>query len=201
MLLLVWFLAAILALSIVNTFPPRWTHMLPVIPAVATMGALGIYTLVQTAMRYSPRLAGAAVSAAVLLVAAIGVLGIREYFVVSQDVYRPTMESVILWSALDLKSETRFVLVDEERAAQDWMPWELQQFETKATFQSISQQQLLTDDSLLRSSMAQMFFFYPEDEETIVGRLQTSIPGTPVIQRYTNTAGEVILVSYLATGS
>lgn len=201
LLLLIWFLAGILALSILNTFPPRWTHTLPVIPAMATMAALGIYTLVQTVIRYAPRFASVTVGAAVLLVVAIGVLGVREYFVVSQDIYKPNMENVILWSAFDLESETRLVLVDEERAAQNWMPWGLRQFETKASFEAISQQQLLTDDSLLRSPMPQMFFFYPDDEKAVMRRLQTGIPGSAVVQRYTNTAGEVILVSYLAAGS
>ena len=104
-LLLTWLGAGLFFLSIIAAFPPRHTHLVTVIPALALLSAIGFAVSMDTLLsglrkRWSPSLLGrGSVGLLVLLSAALVFSGVKEYFTVMPVRNLPLFEDIASWIA------------------------------------------------------------------------------------------------------
>jgi 4-amino-4-deoxy-L-arabinose transferase-like glycosyltransferase len=133
-LLFICVVVSFFALSALNTFPPRHTHILSLIPLIAILTALGASSLliaVGAQRRSPPYIAGLAA-----IVVVIAVAGAHRFFVVAAERYQPEVDSVVFWEVMDLEAPENLIYVFAEAGERDWKPYLLSWFETRATFQT-----------------------------------------------------------------
>ena len=142
-LLLLWWFGAIFFLSIISTFPPRYQHMIPVMPMIALFSALGltvtINALAQWIMRSAPPLVlrPAFVGAALVLLIVIIVSNLRTYFVDMPRHYKPNLENVMAFDALHLDVPTNMIYVHPATDGAAWTPWMITYMPNLANFEAI----------------------------------------------------------------
>ncbi|MEK7324933.1 MAG: glycosyltransferase family 39 protein, partial [Chloroflexota bacterium] len=109
-LLGLWLALALLTLSILNTFPPRQAHLVPVMPVVALLSAVGLTALADFANSRFPRIPTIyrplPLTAGLLLLAYAGA---QNYFSQMPRAYRPDLEAVISWAALVAAPDEKLV--------------------------------------------------------------------------------------------
>jgi hypothetical protein len=107
----------------------------PIIPALAVLGALGIVALVDAAAaalgNWTRRLKNPALVASV---AACAFVGWRAYFVEMPLRYPPTLENVMFWQMQQLPRGTGFVLIKPDDVAEDFAPWKVLRIDTGQIF-------------------------------------------------------------------
>ena len=198
-LLLLWFGSGLVLLSMLNTFPPRYQHLVPVLPALAILIALGLtgaVDLLADLLRVR-RLANAA---AALLVGAILVSGVREYFVDVQNVYRAPGDQVIAFTALDLREPRMLLYVYNRPEEQMPTPWQITQMPTLATFQAVQRDALTSGSFPLVPGQSYTIFYRPADRSVVEPFLERRL-GRPVApDLHLNRQDEVDLASYTFTG-
>jgi 4-amino-4-deoxy-L-arabinose transferase-like glycosyltransferase len=99
--LLVWFFLAFFLLSALNTYPPRPTHLIGMLPLIPLLVAIGLALTVDALETSLPRIGGT--GNRLVLIAAIVALaasGLHAYFVTMPREYTPDIESAISWAGL-----------------------------------------------------------------------------------------------------
>jgi hypothetical protein len=83
----------VVLLSVLSSFPPQWTRMLPALPAFALLSSLGLATLLRPFSANWDR----RIQAGLLfgLVAVLAVAGLRDYFVEVPRQFPPTLPDII----------------------------------------------------------------------------------------------------------
>jgi 4-amino-4-deoxy-L-arabinose transferase-like glycosyltransferase/multisubunit Na+/H+ antiporter MnhC subunit len=200
-LVLIWFGTCVLLLSVLNTFPPRHTHMVPVIPALALLTALGLAAIGEFLRPVLRRRLTAGL--VVVLVGVVGGYGLREYFVVVPTVYVPNMENVMFWSALNLTQPEHFIYVYSESSPggyKEFVPWGIHNFKTRASFVAVPRAEFLNSPMALPAGQRYRFIFDPKDEPAILARLGQYFHGEGLLTRYTNREGQVIGEALVVSG-
>ncbi|HEU4327062.1 MAG TPA: glycosyltransferase family 39 protein [Roseiflexaceae bacterium] len=169
LLLLLWFGAGLVLLSMINTFPPRYQHTVPIIPALAIMLGLGIAALADTlAQEFSGRartLIGGSLTAA--LVAAMLVSNMREYFVDVQEAYPPPAAQIIGLAGLELREPRRLVYVVSDPQEGTALPWLLEQFPNKALYHTVTRDDLASGTFQLEPQQPYTVFFRERDRDVV----------------------------------
>jgi len=197
-LLLLWFGSALVLLSMLNTFPPRYQHMVPVLPALAILIALGLTgaaDLLAELLR-ARRLATAALA---LALASMLVSGAREYFVDVQNVYRASKDQVIAFVALDLREPRTLLYVYNTPEEQMATPWQITQMPTLATFLAVQRDSLAGGGFQLTPGQTYTIFYRPADRQVVEPFLERRL-GHPIIpELYLSRQDDVDLASYTFT--
>lgn len=104
-LLLTWLGAGLFFLSIIAAFPPRHTHLVTIIPALALLSAIGfiatIDSLPEGLHKRFPQVPDNWVKNGLLVIisAVFIITGVREYFVVMPSRNPPLFEDIVSWIA------------------------------------------------------------------------------------------------------
>ena len=103
-LTLIWLLGGLVFLSIIGAFPPRHTHMVSLIPAIALISAAGLCAVVESLAEDFPSRLGSfrsVVISALIGLISIAVLyaGAQKYFVTMPNTYPPSFEDFAAWVA------------------------------------------------------------------------------------------------------
>ncbi len=100
-LLLIWFLTFILGFSALNTVPPRHTHMVALIPALAIFIGLGVnaFSVSLGALFGRIKKVGVPILAVIVTIVAIG--GLYDFFVLAPQKYQPQPDQIMSWAALE----------------------------------------------------------------------------------------------------
>ena len=104
-LLLIWLGAGLFFLSIIAAFPPRHTHLVTVIPALAILSALGftvsVDTIISEVRRKWSQLSLGRISGAMLALVSLAsvLMGIRSYFITMPERNPPLFEDIVSWIA------------------------------------------------------------------------------------------------------
>lgn len=210
-LLLFWFMGGLFLLSMINTFPPRHQHFVPVIPVIALFSALGLIGTVDFVMeRLRALLAGwspprsrllqpvAAAASFVLMGAILSVLvftNLRNYFVEVPQYYLPDLENIIAWDALALQEPSNFVYVYTDEARADWKPWIISYFPTNAAYQTLSSSDLAAHHFEFKPNERYTFYFPELDVSLIQTFLREIEAVNPAFKAYSDFEGRVIGVS------
>ncbi|GAB4199552.1 MAG: hypothetical protein OHK0022_19870 [Roseiflexaceae bacterium] len=198
LLLLVWFGSALLLLSMINTFPPRYQHTVPLIPALAIMIGLGMVALVDTlAGEFSGRtraLIGGGLTVA--LAAVMLATNLREYFVDVQAAYRPNKEYIVSFAALELTTPRYLVYVTDEPKAREEAPWLIRQIPNWAIYQSVSPTDLASGTFSLKPGQPYTFFFREQDRTVVEPFLERQL-GHPIAPKlHLSRFDEIELAEY-----
>ncbi|MGB7873144.1 MAG: glycosyltransferase family 39 protein, partial [Anaerolineales bacterium] len=122
-LLLTWLGSGLFFLSIIAAFPPRHTHLVTIIPALALLSAVGFVTSVDTFANELQKKRGSAIIAwgqtalIVFISGAIVISGVRGYFTVMPERNPPLFEDIVSWIAWRNEQPLTIVFVgtDAER--------------------------------------------------------------------------------------
>jgi len=104
-LLLTWLGAGLLFLSIIAAFPPRHTHLVTAIPAMALLSSVGLVAVVDTLANELPQKWNRTIITwgQIGLIAFIGgtqvVTGVKQYFIVMPERNPPLFEDIASWIA------------------------------------------------------------------------------------------------------
>jgi len=160
-LVLLWFFTIITLLSALNTFPPREDHMVPILPALSILTALGIEAFVDAAASAFAWVTKhrQSIIAALLVIVVAG--GLRDYFVLGYQKFPPKAEDVMSWAGLNSNGET-FSYVYEIPYRDDFVPWMMHEFRTDVKFQALPMDTFLENSALSDNSQKNVVFYPPE---------------------------------------
>jgi len=187
-LIAIWFFSGLFFLSVINTYPPRHQHLVPVIPIVAIMIGLGVMVftrqLIALFVREQKKKRVIQFALAAVIVIALGVSGLREYFVVMPNIYRPNLEQVMNWFGLYNSPEVNFVLVHTEPVDEKWRPYLFRELLSEHKFTLLEATRFLDDEKDLRSLPDVAVFYNPEHAGQVVRKLQMIFPEAQPIAFY-----------------
>jgi hypothetical protein len=168
LLLVIWFTSGLLLLSILNTFPPRDQHLVPVIPAVAILTAVGV---VVCADFVSNKFRGKSVSLLLIsgVVCASFVVGVNNYFVDMRERFRPNVENILAFHAMNAKAPENVVYINADKT---FLPWILRFAPTKVQFRSIDVEGLRANALDIDPTENISFFFQPENIDAVLPILE-----------------------------
>lgn len=197
-LLIVWFLTFIIGFSALNTVPPRHTHMVALIPALALFIGLGLDACVR-AFGYAHRLLKAHARLVLLpLLALVALGGLHDYFIVSLDKYHQQPDQIMSWAGLNSHGES-FVYVYQDSSQKDFKPYIMDEFRKSIPYQTISYQAVLDGKPGFPPNQ-KTIIFYPTELATGMKLVLQAAWGTSLIQRiFYSTGGIPVLAAGMNT--
>jgi 4-amino-4-deoxy-L-arabinose transferase-like glycosyltransferase len=118
---LIWLFSAVIFLSVINAFPPRHTHMVAVIPAMAMISAAGLVALSESLLEHFPgrwewlKETGKPVLTGVVILVIL-YFGFQRYFVAMPRSYPPPFEDITSWLSWKIEKPVHiFYLSETER--------------------------------------------------------------------------------------
>lgn len=207
-LIMFWFMGGLFLLSMVNTFPPRQQHFVPVIPMIALLTAIGIVTWVEFVLgrlrtllarlaqpqreRLRPLRSPAAFALLGVVLAALVVTNLQNYFVQMPQEYLPDFENIIAWKALELEETEHFVYVYADPSRAEFIPWVIYYIPTKAEYQTISSDDLAAHHFEFAPDTDYTFFFPLQDMEVMDAFLREMEPLDPEFTSYSDVEGRTL---------
>ncbi len=204
-LLVLWFFAGVVLLSVINTFPPRLAHMVPIIPAMSILSAVGLFAVVNFLTVWIRSVPWMLHVTNVLLIVTMGwiaMTGLENYFWEVPQKHRPDVENIIAFSALELESPRHLVYVystEEQKrmVGGEGTPWIINNFSTLARYHAVEREAFLSSHSL-EPDKPYTFFFFLEDEAEVVDYLEQTFEARIIPHVYFNHGGEIILLSWMS---
>jgi hypothetical protein len=194
-LLSVWFIAGVLLLSGINTFPPRHQHLVAVIPATSILIALGMVMVADFFASYFEKHKTAISNSIVLVCFSLVVItGLRNFFIDVRERYVPNFENRIAFAALELESPTQMIYVYEDPNKQDFIPWVIRKVPTNANYRTISTDEL---SQLVIDADGSYFFVFEEpSRDYTVSFLEQTLKKEIEPEVYLSAEGKTLGMSY-----
>lgn len=193
-ILAIWTFAGLLFLGILAAFPPRHTHMVSIIPAIAALSSLGFIAVLDSLT--NPRHAHDTPASRELGLYTTGLLvlavfGLRQYFIVMPDRYRPNFEDIVSWNAWRNREPATIYYIEEEpdihkaayvvnrkMALHEYLNLDIPTF---------------TDQDATYLALKPSMVFYPTDEDNrIMAKLAGMNAGFHAPIQYTDSTGNAI---------
>jgi len=185
----VWTLLCVVLFSMLNTFPPRMSHMTPSIPALAVLAAVGIWLLSDLLRRFiHPRWAG---RIGVVLTVVLALCGLRTYFVVMPRRYRPDLENVMFWRAQEMGRGSNLVFVEGAPYAPGFRVWGIDQFDLGVEYHGVPAEEVQATDFHALCGTSCRVFFLPKDAEAVLAQLHAQL-GEGTIRSYVDPKMRII---------
>lgn len=170
---LLWFLAAIFLLSILNTFGDRHWHLVPIIPSLSFFSALGFSSVLHSFTSQFTR--EGIVRTVKFLFAVFFVIlaskGLQSYYQKVPLYFPANAESLLAFEANQMRDKPLnliFIAPTNFAYGSNWKPWYLQNFETPHKFRLVFFDQIDRLGSVINKSPENYIFF---DREVAEGRL------------------------------
>lgn len=170
-LILLWFFVNALGLSVLNTVPPRHTHMVALIPALALLTAMGVQILVHGFVAMRSKLEKGRNFLFVFLLGLTALGGLYDYFVRMPPSYRPQPDQVVLWTGLESKGETLYYIYTDPAEA-EYMPYMATDFRKTVVFEPIAAEEILSGARTLPADRPSVALFPPHVREELWAALQ-----------------------------
>ncbi len=197
-LLLIWFLTCTLALSALNTVPPRHTHMVAIIPAMAMIIAVSLNGLTRALDHvhgWFKRHSSLVIS---ILLAAVALWGLYDYFVLSPRKYHQQPDQVMSWAGLNSNGES-FIFVYQEPSQKDFRPYVMVEIRKSVDFRTIPVESLVSGAVTFTTDRKTIIFFAPELVPTITPLLQAQWGDALTLRTFTSTTGISVLTAAMNT--
>jgi len=180
LLIALWFVSGLFFLSIISTYPPRHQHLVPIIPVMAMMIGLGVAAFSRKFLSFVTSDHSTKqilqYSLVALIVISIGVVGLREFFVVMPSIYRPHIEQVMNWFGLHNSPEIDIVYINTELVDDEWRPYLFRELLEKHKFTLIDDDEFLESEFDLSISSDIAVFYDQKKAGQITPKLLQIIP-------------------------
>ena len=155
-----WLILGALTLSVIDTYPPRAAHMLPVVVSIAVLGAVGLVAIVDLLSKLVGGLPDR-LKLIVLIgaVSVLAVLGLRSYFIEMPNHYPPNLENNMFWQAQSMPRGSDITLIQPDGLPDDFKPWGMRELDLGVTFHLIKPADLATTDLKSLCPAACRFYF------------------------------------------
>jgi hypothetical protein len=185
-ILLLWFGSGVFFLSVINTFPPRHTHLVAVIPVAAIFVAVGIVAAVEalsTSLKLGPVAGGIVVPLLLVLsVVTLGCAAWQHYFERINKAYPANFEQAVSWVAWRIENEEVTLAYIEPTPQHHDVAYLVWAQMIPQDYKNLATADLFRDDNPL-SAVEQLVAFFPEDESgNVAARLRQTVAnaGPPV---------------------
>lgn len=185
-LLLVWLGSGLFLLSVINTFPPRYTHLVTIIPVISIFVALGVVAVVEmvmASMKVADR--SRAVVLPLLLILSVFVLGYggwHHYFEKIEAAYPDSFEQAISWAAWRLGDEAMTLAYIEPTRQSHDVEYLARIKLIAQDYRNFTPDQLFKEDDPLAGTEQVIAFFLEDERDDLSAQLPWAIPNTkPVV--------------------
>ncbi len=159
LLLSLWFFGIVFGLSALNTVPPRHTHMVSIIPALALLIGIGVWAIASTASTFIPKLVRINNIFLSLITSILCIGGIIDFFIIMPKKYHPQPEQIMSWAVLYSRDET-FYYIYTRPDEKGYKPYIATEFLPSVPFLSISSDSI-TGSILTTTENDKAIVFYP----------------------------------------
>lgn len=197
LLIILWFFANVFGLSALNTVPPRHTHMITIIPALALLTGIGLNAAASAiaAMLFPRKKMG--IMSLLLFTIVIAASGIYDFFGRVPALYHAQPDQVISWAILDSKGES-FVELYTDPLQKDIRPYAVEEFRKNIPYESVSASQVLSEEK--KFSDQPTIVFYPPQIMAQVDAVLRKQWGDSFIGRiFYSTGGGAVLAAGMNT--
>jgi len=193
MVSLLWVFLCALLLSVACSFPPRDAHLVPIIPGLAIVTAVGVWLFVET-LRYAlgHRLADLL---GIGMTVTIMVLSLHAFFVTMPQQYKPNLESIMLWTAREMPDESNIVFVVGDPYPPDWKNWWMERFGMGHRYRAVPAEDVSLVDIPALCQPECKVFFVPPDRDQLLPLLVKAL-GQGKLRKYGDRDGRTIGYSY-----
>lgn len=169
-LLELWFFGAIFLLSAIHTFPPRYTHTIPVIPVMAIFIAVGIVATVDAVLDLIRLNRGILPHLIVgTIVLALIATDLYNYFVEMPPLYPPDADNLMAFTAMQLTHPVNMVYVTSDpNRNEQYVPYLIIQVPNKANFMTVKPDALENNTFAVTPNTDYMFFADQASEAAVV---------------------------------
>jgi hypothetical protein len=194
-----WLALPLVLLSMLNAFPPRPSHMVVIIPALAILVAVGVWLLCDLLARLWRALpAGWYHGIGVGLVVMIALLGLYAYFVEMPRMYPQDLDNVMLWRALEMGEKAVIVFVAEHNVLIEYRAFVLgiESLRWGGHYRPISIKSLPSTSLCDEDGVACRVFFLPKDSDVVSPQLYHQL-GRGTIHSHYDQDGQVIVLEFM----
>jgi 4-amino-4-deoxy-L-arabinose transferase-like glycosyltransferase len=199
---IIWAFSCVLLLSVFNTFPPRATHLVPIIPALAVLTAVGIWSLSGLLRRILRGLWADWV--AVGLTVALALWGFHTYFRVMPQRYVPDLQNVMFWRAQEMGSGSKLVFVADTPYPVDFTVRDIDEFRLGVDHYTLPPDQVNTTDfralcghfDTPHDPACRVFFLPGEDAAAVEAELRRQL-GNGTVKTHTDAAGWLVGLEFV----
>jgi 4-amino-4-deoxy-L-arabinose transferase-like glycosyltransferase len=184
-----WLIVGAVALSVIDTYPPRAAHMLPVVPAIAVLGALGLVAGVDLLARVVGGLPDRVKSIVLIGAATVLVLlGLKIYFIDMPPRFPPDLENTMFWQAQSMPRGSDITLIQPDGLPNDFVPWGLRELDLGVNFHLIKPADFAVLDPQSLCPAECRFFFIQSNYSPTYERL-IAIFGMKPIRKFSDQLG------------
>ncbi|HVO43148.1 MAG TPA: glycosyltransferase family 39 protein, partial [Aggregatilineales bacterium] len=168
-----WVVSGIVLLSVVNSFPPRHTHMVSIIPALCILTAVGLTACADFLGNLLPSPSRWAVPG--VLIIALGfaaVVNWRNYFEDMPKVYTPDAENIMAFTALQLKEPRSMIYVTDDPQRKNFEPYLMRLLPTNARYQAFYIDDFVKGSGITQPDQSYTYFFPDSVKNTVIPHLE-----------------------------
>jgi 4-amino-4-deoxy-L-arabinose transferase-like glycosyltransferase len=199
-LLLLWLGSGVLFLSVVNTFPPRYTHLVTIIPVIAVFVAVGVVAVAETLVT-SLKLGNKARTIVVplfliLSVFLVSCVGWYQYFEKIEEAYPDSLEQAVSWAAWRLEDEDVMLAYVEPTPQEHNVAYLVRAQIISQGYKNFATTDLFQDENPLVDA-DHVIAFFPEDESgNVAAQLRQTIanagPQVAILDKHGRMLGYAI---------
>jgi 4-amino-4-deoxy-L-arabinose transferase-like glycosyltransferase len=197
LLLLLWFFVTVFGLSALNTVPPRHTHMVSIIPALALLTGAGLNLLTSAAAAVHENWAKLKPVFLSLFTAVVVLGGVSDYFILMPAEYHPPSDQVMSWAGLYAQDESIVYVYPDE--AEPVRPYIITEFRKDVPFEAIPVSDILSGERTFAGSPDTLIFYLPELADTVEPALVTQWGNDLLKRRFYNPDGIPVLAAGMNT--
>jgi len=191
-----WLMIGALSLSGISGFPPQDAHMVPLIPALAVLSALGFVLAVDLGAAMvgglSHRAKSTALAGAVIV---LGFFGLRAYFVEMPARFPPDVVNAMVWQVQQMPRGSDITLIQPDNFPDDFQLWGLRELDRGVTFHLLKPEALAATDLHGLCPGECRFFFVAAARDQTLPRL-TQVFGNGSLTEYPDADGAIQAYAY-----
>ncbi|MBP7689133.1 MAG: glycosyltransferase family 39 protein [Thermoflexales bacterium] len=192
-----WLIIGAFGLSAMSAYPPRAGLMLPIVPALAVLSALGLIVSLDLIARVLGGIPERVkVIGAIGLLGVLGAIGLRTYFIEMPERYRPDLENAMFWEAQALPRNATLMLITAAELPADYRPWGVREFDVPVAFMRLRPNELNANAWRVACTNECAIFLQAAERDAILPGLQAAF-GTGTLVEYTDASGTVLFYRFV----
>jgi 4-amino-4-deoxy-L-arabinose transferase-like glycosyltransferase len=198
LLLLLWFFGVVFGLSTLNTVPPRHTHMVSIIPALAILTGLGLCAIASAISAIHVKLSAYKNGILAFIIIGLSVGGLIDFFIITPDKYHPQPDQIMSWAVLYAQDEAFFYIYSRPEE-QEFQPYIASEFRRTVPFKAISAATFNKADLFMSEDKKIIIFYSPDLAESVKPILQAQWGDGYIEKTFYSTGGTPVLAAGMNT--